>query len=38
VSVLFPVLPNKRLQQTPQTLVDGAHALRHVRLYGLRRS
>lgn len=30
-------LPNKRLQQTPQTLMVGAHVLRHVRVYGLRR-
>jgi hypothetical protein len=25
-------LPNKPLLQTPQTLVEGAHALRHARL------
>jgi len=27
------MLPNKQLLQTPQTLVDCAHVLRHVRIY-----
>jgi hypothetical protein len=31
-------LPNKPLLQTPQTLVEGAHVLRHVRIYDMRRS
>lgn len=32
-------LPNKQLLETPQALVDGAHVLRHVRIYfDMRRS